>query len=71
LGRGEATVQIRDVADEGSAFAVGLAGSYVSWIPGLARDRIFPGGWFGVDLRIFFVALVGRFLLVGSGLEFP
>jgi hypothetical protein len=71
MGRVEATVQVLDVADEGSAFAIGLAGSYGGGIPGLARERIFPDGWFGVDLRIFFVDLVGRFLLVRSGLEFP
>jgi hypothetical protein len=71
MGRLEAPVKVPDVADARSAFAVGLAGYYGGRISGLGRDRVFRGGWFGVGLRVFFVNLVARFLLTGSGLEFP
>src|SRR5918993_5813015 len=70
MGRLESPVKVLNVADERSAFAVGLAGNYGGRISGLGRDRVFPGGWFGVGLRVFFVNLVARFLLTGSGLEF-
>jgi hypothetical protein len=71
MGQLEAPMKVLDVADEGSAFAVGLAGNCGGGILGLGRNCVFPSGWFGVCLRAFFVDLVARFLLTGSGLEFP
>src|SRR5215204_3589618 len=71
MDRLESPAKVLDVADDRSAFALGLAGNYGGRISGLGRDRVFPGGWFGVYLQAFFVDLVARFLLTGSGLEFP